>query len=190
MNMDTIINKLHLDRKKLLAIGIAILCVALVVTIVILGFPHKTAPINHFCKAMQKGSIEEFERCMPTEAWAYAEQQYDPEGTKKVTLHDEMTLLVLQTNAALDERFGKKLKVSFHVTEMRVYDNESLRKLAQTLNDKFNLNPEEITEACEFVVDTVTKGGKGKQTQEGDLYIVYKYHEQWYLYFDPLNAIS
>lgn len=180
--------KLQLDRRKLLAIGISTLCVALVVAIILLFYPQKTAPIDRFCRALQKGSCIELQRCMPQAAWNSLCDKYEADAAHTNTFEEEMTQLVNETHLALHKQLGDKFKISFRVTDKKEYDNERLGKLAMLLSEKFGLDTDAVTEACELLVDTTSKGTDAKTVDENELYIVYKYHEEWYLYFDPLGG--
>lgn len=180
--------KSWLDPRKLMVILISTLCVALVVAAIILFSPRKTAPIDRFCRALQKGSYIELQKCMPKEAWETASAMYNSDATRPGTFVSELNLIVTETKKALTETCGDKLKITYTVKDKKDYDNEKLGRLAQYLSEKFGLDVDAVTEACELLVDTTSKGTKAKQVDENDLYIVYKYNEEWYLYFDPLSG--
>lgn len=190
MNEEAKTRFLHLDKRKLQIIAFAILLLAIVVAVIILLYPQKTTPIDHFYKALQKGNVEELQKCMPEDAWSYAAGKYAESDFRQEDFQDYMAEVISETNTALVDFYGDKLKISYTVTNNKEYDNELLAQLASVLSEKFALDQTEITEACEITVDTTSKGSKGKQTEEGDLFVVYKYNGKWYLFFDPLSGAN
>lgn len=174
---------LNLDRQKLIAIAAVTLALALMVAVLILFSPRKTAPIDHFYKSLQKGSAAELQKCMPQAAWDHAAETYDGEQSINAYLSGF-------TAAFCDELtsyYGAKLKISYRVTNKRDYDNQQLHQLALLLQDMYGLDPVTITEGCEITVDTTCKGSLKKETTSGDLFIVYRLNGKWYLLYDPLS---
>lgn len=181
--------RLQLDARKLHAIGVATLVLMVVVAVIILFFPRKTAPIDHFYKALQKGSVSELQKCMPQEVWDYAAQAYASDTSHTSSFAAYMKDFVVQINQALTNQNGEKLKLSYRVTDKKEFDNQQIRALAQFLAQNYLLDADGVTEACEFTVDTVCKGTRGRTEETGDRYIVYKYHEEWFLYLNPLAGL-
>lgn len=173
------------DRRKLLAIGAATLCVAVVVAVIVLFYPRKTVPIDHFCKALRTGSVSELQQCMPPDAWSYAAGQYSADEAHQDTFRDYMSDYTQSIHKMLVERYGQNLKISYRVTNKEEFGNEKLNKLAQDLFQRYELDPVTITEACTITVDTTCKGTLKTETSYADTFVVYKLNGKWYLYFDP-----
>lgn len=176
-----------LNRKKLQTICAAILAVALMVAVLILFSPRKTAPIDRFYRSLQKGTAEDLLKCLPEQALEFASEKYDAEvGTG--TLRGYLSALTSELHESMAVQYGEKLKISFRVTNKKDYDNEQLHRLALLLEEMYGLDPVTVTEACEITVDTTCKGSLSKETTQGDIFIVYRFNGKWYLLFDPLSG--
>lgn len=182
--------KRRLDRKKLVTIGIATFFLAIAVAIIILFYPRKTVPISHFYKALQNGSVTELQKCMPADAWSYAAGQYSADETHEDTFRDYMDDYVTSMHGLLTERYGKKLKISYRVTNKEEFDNEELNALAKDLYQRYEIDPVTVTEACTITVNTTCKGTLLTETSYSDIFVVYRMNGKWYLYFDPFYALN
>lgn len=182
--------KTRFDRKKLLSIGIATLFVAAAVAVIILFYPRKTVPIDHFYKALQTGSVTELQKCMPPDAWSYASGKYSADEQHRDSFRDHMNDYVSGIHGMLLERYGQKLKISYRVTNKEEFGNEELNQLAQELYRLYEIDPLTITEACTITVDTTCKGKLCTETSQADTFVVYKLNGKWYLFFDPFYSIT
>lgn len=178
------------DRRKLISIGVATLFVAAAVTVIILFYPRKTVPIDHFYKSLQTGSVTELQKCMPTDAWSYASGQYAAEDAHTDSFRDYMNAYVTDIHKMMTEHYGQKFKITYRVTNKEEFGNEQLNQLAQDLYRRYELDPVTITEACTITVDTTCKGTLSTETSHGDTFVVYKLNGKWYLYFDPFYKME
>ncbi len=190
MNNKTEGRKPLFDRRKLLSIGVATLFVAAAVAVIILFYPRKTVPIDHFYKALQTGSVSELQKCMPPDAWSYASGQYAADKTHTDSFRDYMNAYVTDIHKMMTERYGQKFKITYRVTNKEEFGNEQLNHLAQTLYSRYELDPLTITEACTITVDTTCKGPLSSETSRSDTFVVYKLNGKWYLYFDPFYEME
>ncbi len=177
--MPTFLQKLLSDKKML---GMAIGAVAAVIVVIILlvvlfgGSPYKKALNNYF--DLMKGEISDVKALAPDSFWAEVKDEFDvTSGDVKDHLKDSYKVLA----EALEEEYGKNIKIKWEVTSEEKLDKDDLGDIKDELKDKYGINKKEITEACELELHTETKGSEDEDENDAELTVV-KIDGKWYIY--------
>ncbi len=163
-----------------LILGIAGGGVALVVVIIILvlslGGGYKKAIDNYF-DVFFKGNANKIKKMAPEEYWEYYEDRYDMDMED---IKDEYEDEFEEREENFEDRYGKNWKVSYKIEDKKELSDKKLKKIADAIEDKYDIDADSVKKAYEVEIKATIKGSEDQDKDSIDMTVV-KIDNSWYI---------
>lgn len=163
-----------LKNKKVL-IGAAAAVVVLIVLIVLLSNAYK-APLNNLIDITYKAKFNKLEKMAPKEYWDWYEEKYDTTVDELIEEANENKDDYLEL---LEKKYGDNIKVTSKVTDKNELSKKKLEKIAEALNEKYDIKESSVKKAYEVEYELTIKGSEDEDEEEGEITVV-KIGMNWY----------
>lgn len=173
------INRCKAEKKFLYTvIGIAAgVLVAIVLLALLIGGAQPESAIDNYIAASFKGSTSAVKKMVPKEYWEYYEDNYDEDLNDFL---DDYKDNIEDTIDELKDEYGKNFKVTYKVRDKEKLSNKELKKIAEALADKYDLDEGKITAGYEIEIKMTIKGSEDDDTNKTTMTVI-KYKGAWYL---------
>ena len=181
IDVDEIMETAKKDPKKLLIPAIAAVAVVAVavVLILILGMGGKpyTKALDLMVDVIAKGKMEKIEQMAPAEYWEYMEDWRDIDLDDNI---DEISDAWEDMMEEWEDDYGDKIKVSYEIQKEEKLSDRKLKKLANALEENYDIDTEDVMEAYEIKVKLTIKGSDDDDTEKTEMVMV-KIGKSWYM---------
>ncbi|MBR6633474.1 MAG: zinc ribbon domain-containing protein [Clostridia bacterium] len=173
-----------LNPKYLGIFGVAVVAVVLVIIIAsaIFGNGYEKA-IDNFVDASMYGKAKAVKALAPKEVWEYIEEEYDVTPDAVADYYEEMSEGSME---ALEEEYGKNIKVSYVLDEADEVDEYQYDEIKDKLKE-CGVKRKNIKKAVEVEAEMKIKGKEDADTAEVELVFV-KIGGDWY-YYEGIESI-
>lgn len=177
VKVDDLVAKAKAEPVKYLVPALAAVAVVLVVLIVLLAGKPYTGALNTMMDVVGKGKVEKIEKMAPAEYWDYFEDMYDTDVEDMI---DEMSDAWEEAIEDMEDEYGDNIKVKYKVVKEKKLSDRKLSKLADALDDQYDIDGDTVKAAYDLEVEMTIKGSEDDDTNETDLSVV-KIGGKWYL---------
>ena len=132
--------------------------------------------VEIYQKAMS-GDFKQIKKMIPEEVWELYEEET---GESIDDLIEEMEDSYADYKEELKEEFGSDFKVTVSVAEAEQCDEDMLDKIAEAINEEYEIKKSNITDAYEVTLTLKIKGSEDTETEEEEAYIV-QISNDWYI---------
>ena len=139
--------------------------------------------IDNFVDASMYGKAKAVKALAPKELWEYIEEEYDITPDAVADYYEEMSEGSLE---ALEEEYGKNIKVSYVLDEADEVDEYQYDKIKDKLKE-CGVKRKDIKKAVEVEAEMKIKGKEDADTAEVELVFV-KIGGDWY-YYEGIESI-
>ena len=164
------------DKKKLIVPVVAIVAVLAIIIglIASLGGGYKTALNNYYKKYLiGKATQSTIKNMYPKEYWE--EMDTDPEEAWES--YEEYSEDMVE---ALEEEYGKNLRVTYKITDKDKLDKDDLKELREDLHESWGVKKKAVKKAYELELDLTIKGRDDEETDEATVTVA-KIGSRWYI---------
>ena len=179
IHFDEVVETAKKDPKKMLVPAIAALAVIALVIVLILslgGQPY-TKAVDTMFDAMFRGKVDKIEKMAPPEYWEYAEDHYDLDLEDVI---DDMSDALEDTLEDFEDEYGNNLRFSYEVQKEEQLSERKRKKLAEALEDKYDVDADEVKDAYALKLKMTIKGSEDDDTEKVEMTAV-KIGKTWYL---------
>lgn len=147
----------NLIKNPLKLIGGLIALVAIIAIIVALLNNAALAPLKAYDAISYKGKADKIKKLAPKEYWEYLEEK----GNMSVDdIIDECEEEMDDHLESLEEQYGKNIRTSYKVTKRVNLPKGMVKKIAESLNDKYDIKESSVKAACIITYDKTVKGSE------------------------------
>lgn len=166
-NFDPVALFYQLRGSKYFIPGLAGLALVIVLLIIFCS-GGATKPIDKYISAMSKANVNKYIAAFPKE---YTED-WDEDDIEDM-LSDDLD--------DLEDEYGKNVKIKCKVLDKEKYDEDDLEDLAESLEDWYDLDEDDVTAAYRVICKLTIKGSDEKDVNY-QMFVVIKYDGKWYLH--------
>lgn len=167
-----------LDKKFLPVIGAAAVAfIAVIVLLISLIFSggYKTA-VDNYLDVVARGKVSKLDDLAPKAYWEWYEDEYDKDFDD---IKEEYEDNVDDMLDELEDEYGKRIRVSYKVEDKDALSKKKLEKLAEALNDRYDIKESSVKKAYELELEMTIKGSEDDEDTEITLTVV-KIGSEWY----------
>lgn len=170
------------DKSKLpVLIGVGAGAVAVIVVLIILltsifGSGWKSA-FNNYVDVTIKGKFDKVEKLAPKEYWEYVEDEHDKDIDD---IKDAMEESWDDTMDYLEDEYGDNISVSFKAEKEKKLKDKKVEKIAEALEDEFDIDEKSVTEVIEVKGEMTIKGSDDDDDEDAEFTFA-KIDGTWYM---------
>lgn len=168
-----------LDKKNLpiLLGAVAVLIVFIIILSTIFGGGGWKSALDNYIDVVIHGKVNKLEKLAPKEYWSYYEDEYDEDFDD---IKDEFEDNVDDMLEELEDEYGKNIKVSYKVEDKKTLSDRKLEKIAEGLNEKYDIKESSVKKAIEVELEMTIKGSEDDDDNDGEFTFV-KIGSKWYM---------
>lgn len=126
---------------------------------------------------IMNGDIKQIKNMAPEEVW----ELYEEETGESVDEYIEMMEAEYEDfMEELADDAGSDVKITISVSKAEKCDEETLEKIADAINDDYEIQKSDVKDAYEVTLTTKYAGSEESETEEMELHIV-QIRKNWYL---------
>jgi len=179
-SIDGLLGKLSglLDKKNrpILIGAVAVIIVLIIIISSASGAGWKSA-LNNYIDVTIHGKVEKIEKLAPKEYWDYREDETDRDLDD---IKDDFEDNVDDLLDRLEDEYGKRIKVSYKVEDKKTLSKHKLEKIADALNDQYDIKESSVKKAIEVELEMTIKGSEDDDDDEVEFTFV-KIGSKWYM---------
>ncbi len=147
----------NLVKKPLALVGGVIAIVVIIAIIVALVNNAALAPLKNSDAVLLKGKADKIKKLAPKEYWDWMEEETGKSVDDLIEAYEEN---LDDQMDSLEERYGKNIKTSYKITKRVNMPKGMVKKIAESLNDKYDIKESSVNAACLITYDKTTKGSE------------------------------
>lgn len=147
----------NLIKNPLKLIGGLIALVAIIAIIAALLNNAALAPLKAYDAMSYKGKVEKLEKLAPKEYWDWYEEEYDKSVSDLIDDYEEN---IDDRLDSLEDRYGKNIRTSYKVTNRVNMPKGMVKRIAEALNDKYDIKESSVKAGCYITYDKTIKGSE------------------------------
>lgn len=169
---------------------IAGVVVALVLVFFLFFGSKPTDPLDIAIDVTYNGNFNRAKDMAPQEYWDWYEDEYDKSFDD---LMEEAEEEFDDMKDSLEDVYGENIKISYEVTKEKDLSEKKVEKIAEALEERYDIDASKVSEAKEIKYDITIAGDEDEETNEDLEMTVIKYNGKWYRiryyeYDDEFNA--
>lgn len=175
-------------------LGIAAIAVILVIVIIssLFGSSYKD-PIKSYEKIMNgKISKSSVEKLAPDEYWEYCADEADEKVKDYIKDYvDDLKDSYEDSIEEMEDEYGKNVKYSFKIEDKKELSDKKVEKIAEALNDRYDIKEKSVKKAYKLDVEVTVKGKEDDDDYDTEMVSV-KIGGNWYLisYYEYDGEVS
>ncbi len=173
------IANITLDKKflPLLAIGgiVVLAILALLISLIFGGGGYKSV-VDNMIDVTYYGNAGAIEDLAPEEYWIWYEEEYDDSVDDIMEDYEDDVDDLLDE---LEDRYGKRILVSYDITDTKDLSDRKVEKIADSLEDRYDIDPDDISAAMELEVEIQVEGSEDDDDTDSTITVV-KINGDWY----------
>ena len=158
------------------AIAVGIIALLVVVIILLSGSKYTSALDNYF-DVNCYGKADKIEFLAPKEYWDYYEEKND---MSLEDLKEQFEENWDDIQDAMEDEFGKNIKVTYKVVDEDKLSNRKMEKIAEALEDTYDIDADSVKEGYKIDVEMTIKGSEDDDEEETTFNVI-KIGNRWYL---------
>ena len=165
------------NKKLALAFGSIALVLVIVLIAILAGGKAYEKAIDNYIDVAFKCKIEKVKNLAPSAYWDYFEDAYDMDIDDLIKELKDSSDDILD---ALEEEYGKRIKVSYKVTDADKLDKDDLKDVKDALKNRYDIPKKSVTDAYELEIEMKIKGSEDEDEDEMEMLVV-KIDGKWYV---------
>ena len=158
------------------AIAAGIIALIVVVIILLAGNQYTTA-LDNYIAVNFRGDASKIELLAPKEYWDYVEEEYD---RTVEDMKDSLEENWDDVKDALEDQYGKNVKVTYKVTKEREISDKKLEKIAEALEETYGIDEKSVKAGYKIEAELTISGSEDDDDDEGTFNII-KIGNRWYM---------
>lgn len=150
---------------------------AVVLAFFIFGGSKPTDPLDTYIDIIYNGKFDKMKDMAPQEYWDWYEDEYDQTIDDIIEeAEDEYDDMM----DSMEDKYGKNIKITYEVTKEKDLSEKKLEKIAEALEDKYDIDASKVSEGKEIKYDVTITGDEDDDTNDDLEMTVIKYNGKWY----------
>ena len=149
----------------------------IVVVIILLAGNQYTTALDNYIAVNFRGDASKIELLAPKEYWDYVEEEYD---RTVEDMKDSLEENWDDVKDALEDQYGKNVKVTYKVTKEREISDKKLEKIAEALEETYGIDEKSVKAGYKIEAELTISGSEDDDDDEGTFNII-KIGNRWYM---------
>lgn len=177
IDVNEVAKKAKANPKKLIVPAVAAVAVIVLLIVLLGGGAAYTKAIDTMIDVVFEGKIDKFKDLAPAAYWEYVEDEYDLDMDDITETLEEGLEYVMEN---LEDQYGEKIKVSYEVKKEKELSEKKLEKIAEALEDTYDIDAKSVTAVYELKVEMAISGEDDDDEDDAEMTVA-KIGGKWYL---------